>query len=499
MSKKEVSRRKIIQDAERLAAEDGIELDQLSGTEFAGYLDDWILGGRLSLQRMHPLKRGSFVFPSNLSPRGILALADDEFEKSKLVKNSKSSGSIFLDGIEYVRKDEDDGPRDTPVPEIYGEILPPVSCRKIVVVPGIMGSEILERTLRPNLGDDWKKIWPPLSADSSSLAPVDHLIETSSDAGLPGAPIREARILEAAYDGLLGRLRADGYREDNNKLFPWGYDWTKSNRENGEKLKDFINTLAGVTPSNPEGNCVVDVICHSMGGLVTRAAIKSGAMVRRTVYLASPHHGAPKAYFALHPKAPSPLASLWWEKLLINKLWNAYAAEVQPREGDLGALLASLARQMPSVFELLPDEYYFQTNSYFVTLWYWTSATNIIGRDATYYDTADINFPAKDGMRRKVMDAMRFKSWLGRIPPGEHLSIYSNTEKTNDSIVFSYRGTNGFRDPEDSGQGGDGTVPTSSANVGAKILFNRGSHVAIPNRQDTYDKIRIYLKLGNGQ
>lgn len=474
MNKKEVSHRKIVQDAERLAAEDGVELNRMSGAEFAAHLDEWILSGRLPLQRMHPFKRGSFVFPSNLKPSDILALADDAAEKSSTGGNNEPSGSVFLDGIEYIRKEDNEDPGDTPVAEIYGEILPPVSCRKIVVVPGIMGSEILERTPRPNLGDDWKKIWPPLSADSHSLAPVDHLIETSSDAGLPGAPMRETRILEAAYDGLLGRLRADGYREDNNKLFPWGYDWTKSNRDNGEKLKDFINTLAGVTQNNPGGDCAIDVICHSMGGLVTRAAIKSGAQVRRTVYLASPHHGAPKAYFALHPRAPSLLASLWWQRLLINKLWDAYAAEVQPREGDLGKLLASLARQMPSVFELLPDEYYFQTNNYFVTLWYWTSATNVIGLDATYYNTADINFPAQDGMRRKVLDAMRFKSWLGRIPPGEHLSIYSNTEKTNDSIVFSYRSTNGFRDPEDSGQGGDGTVPTSSANIGAKVLVQPG-------------------------
>jgi triacylglycerol esterase/lipase EstA (alpha/beta hydrolase family) len=39
-----------------------------------------------------------------------------------------------------------------------------------------------------------------------------------------------------------------------------------------------------------------------MGGLVTRAAYKQGAPIRRAIYIASPHFGNPMAYFALNPE-----------------------------------------------------------------------------------------------------------------------------------------------------------------------------------------------------
>lgn len=504
MATKKAGVKKIIRDAMKLAAEDGFDLAKFDAARFAPFLDEWVLSRRLQLPANHPLKRGSFTYSSNLTPMEILDLADQQFQREQAVEKHDTLGGgdddrIMIGGKEYVRKEDGDNPRDTPPPQFYGEEIEIVPCRKIVVVPGILGSEIVECTPRPGLSDDWKKIWPPVAADSNSIAPLDHLVDTASDQNIPGAPTRKSKILEPAYDGLLGRLRADGYTEENGKLHPWGYDWTKSNRTNGELLKNYINEIAGVTEAHPEGDCVIDVICHSMGGLVTRAAIKSGAVVRQTVYLASPHHGAPKAYFALHPEAPTPLASSWWQKFLINKLWDAYASEVQPRGDDLGELLASFARQFPSVYELLPDEYYFQTNQYFVTLWYWMSSQNVVGLDSTYYTAPDVSFPRQGGMQTKVQEAMRFKGWLGRLPPGDNLSIYSNTENTNDSIVFSYRGGNGFRDPTDSGQAGDGTVPTSSANKGQYVVFNPGTHVALPNRQDTYDKIASYLGLRNGQ
>lgn len=507
MATKKIDEKKIIKDATKLAEEDGFDLTELDAARFAPYLDEWVLSKRLPLPANHPLKRGSFTYSSNLTPIDILDLAEQQFQQEQTAEkqgpqeDSGDNETIIVGGKEFVRKENDDSddPRDTPPPQFYGEETEKVPCRKIVVVPGILGSEIAECTPRTGLSDDWKKIWPPVAADSNSVGPIDHLVDTASDQNLPGAPKRKCQILEPAYDGLLGRLRADGYTEANGKLHPWGYDWTKSNLANGKLLKEYINQIAGVTKANPDGDCTIDVICHSMGGLVTRAAIKSGAKVRLTVYLASPHHGAPKAYFALHPKGPSIVASSWWKKLLINQLWDIYASEVQPKGHDLGELLASFARQFPSVYELLPDEYYFQGNKYFVTLWYWTSSQNVIGLNSTYYTTPDVSFPRRGGLQTKVQEAMRFKKWLGKLPPGNNLSIYSYSEPTNDCIVFSYRGSNGFRDPTDSGQAGDGTVPTSSANKGQHMLLNPGSHVAIPNRQDTYDKIVRYLGLGHGQ
>ena len=58
----------------------------------------------------------------------------------------------------------------------------------------------------------------------------------------------------------------------------------------------------------------VDIVCHSMGGIVTRAACKQGAPVKRAVYIASPHFGNPMAYFALNPEIHTEAFSDFFEQ-----------------------------------------------------------------------------------------------------------------------------------------------------------------------------------------
>lgn len=75
------------------------------------------------------------------------------------------------------------------------------------------------------------------------------------------------------------RLRAAGFDADF-----WGYDWRLSVKDLGEQLAKH---LAG----RPEK---VHLVAHSMGGLVSRAALKQGAAgrVKRLVMLGTPNHGS---------------------------------------------------------------------------------------------------------------------------------------------------------------------------------------------------------------
>jgi pimeloyl-ACP methyl ester carboxylesterase len=386
-------------------------------------------------------------------------------------------------------------------PTIYGEEIKGELLRIIVLVPGILGSQITIATPRPGRSDEIKMLWPPLSNAADSIAPIDQLVDTGSSAGLPGATRRQATILRPAYEELIQRLNTDGYTEQRGNLVFFGYDWTKSCRTNGTILADLIKRLARSTPANPQGTIKVDVICHSMGGIVTRSAIRlDSAPVRKTAYLASPHYGSPKAYFALHPSAPVPLASAWWQNLLINHLWNQYSSAVQPR-GNLSEILRSLAIQFPSVYELLPDEFYFERHHIVDISWRLGSVAHVSTLPATYYDTANVCFPREGGMQYKVRDAMAFKAALQAQPPGDHISIWSSNHETKDSIVYSYTITddNGFREPTDSGQRGDGTVPTDSAKVGAVTHRVTESHTGVPNSQETYDIVAAYLQLRGGQ
>lgn len=96
-----------------------------------------------------------------------------------------------------------------------------------------------------------------------------------------------------AYDNLIDTLDANGY-EKGVTLFPFPYEWRVSNRETAFLLKqkiDEVKTICGCDK--------VDIVAHSMGGLVARQYIQSNDYehdVRKLIFLGTPHLGAPKAY-----------------------------------------------------------------------------------------------------------------------------------------------------------------------------------------------------------
>lgn len=95
------------------------------------------------------------------------------------------------------------------------------------------------------------------------------------------------------FDNLLNTFRAGGYT-DGLTLFTFPYDWHRDNAETAKLLAQKVaevRTLTGATQ--------VDIIAHSMGGLVTRAYIQSDSYrddVDQFIALAVPNHGSVKSY-----------------------------------------------------------------------------------------------------------------------------------------------------------------------------------------------------------
>ncbi len=95
------------------------------------------------------------------------------------------------------------------------------------------------------------------------------------------------------YDNLYETLDANGYTPEVD-LFAFPYDWRKSNVETALLLRDKINQVQGMCHCGK-----VDLIAHSMGGLVSRQYIQSNYYendVNHMIFLGTPHLGAPKAY-----------------------------------------------------------------------------------------------------------------------------------------------------------------------------------------------------------
>jgi photosystem II stability/assembly factor-like uncharacterized protein len=196
----------------------------------------------------------------------------------------------------------------------------PTVRRPVIIVPGIMGSLPTTQSLATYLGNiaqgDWGGYQTPLALD-----PVGH-----------------------TYDGLIDYLLARGYKRDQT-LFVFPYDWMQDNAVSARQLAEKIYSVRQIC-----GCTQVDVVAHSMGGLVARSYIEGSEYsgdIHALIELGTPNAGAAEVY------------GLWESGEyqsnldLPNKLLNlAVQALASPVAASSKAQL--VRRYIPAVQQLLP-------------------------------------------------------------------------------------------------------------------------------------------------
>lgn len=216
----------------------------------------------------------------------------------------------------------------------------------VILIPGITGSYLLK-------GDGSNdEIWPNLvklllpGADSF----LDYLALESDGTENPDRPVVLGDIIRGAvgvhvFDGLIDELISNGYTE-NTDLFVFPYDWRKSSAESALLLKNRINDI--LTNQNSER---VDIIAHSMGGLVAKKYVVDNAdsKVDKVIFLGTPHLGAPKAFKVL----------MYGDDMNFNMLFNLLKI-LKPSTAKF------ISQNMPAVFELLPSVKYVNQNGSYV-------------------------------------------------------------------------------------------------------------------------------------
>lgn len=133
----------------------------------------------------------------------------------------------------------------------------PSTVHPLLVLPGILGT------------------WPPYSAPRGKLDP-----------------------LTQAYENLINGLQTIGY-QPGVTLFPFPYDWRLPVDQIAQKLQAEITRIKNLPAAPGVDYSKVDLVCHSLGGLVARAYIQGdnyGQDVRRLLMVATPHRGALAAY-----------------------------------------------------------------------------------------------------------------------------------------------------------------------------------------------------------
>lgn len=178
----------------------------------------------------------------------------------------------------------------------------------LIFIPGIAGSK---------LDNSLINLWPSpvfLLGNLSGLSLDPRQIQLQVRA--PDV-IRHSALAGDVYGPLLERLVGSevGYKEypldpshpewlttngcnksqsGTPSLFVFPYDWRKSNQDNANSLQDYIGCVKQFYPAGTK----IDVLTHSMGGLVARRYMirnPSSHQIGRLITVAAPWLGAPKA------------------------------------------------------------------------------------------------------------------------------------------------------------------------------------------------------------
>jgi pimeloyl-ACP methyl ester carboxylesterase len=382
----------------------------------------------------------------------------------------------------------------------YGNLLNPK--RPLIFVPGTRTSRLAIRKENGSL----EHFWPLMPYEFLIRAKLDRVfqyLETKIRLKPDDNDVKvvATSLIPLAYDGLIQSILRWGYKP-NIDFWIFPYDWRQSNRISGHLLARFIEEK---TVGNSDG---VDIISHSMGGIIARAAYRYGAPIRRAAYIACPHLGSPLAYFILHPQIDS--------RRFIGSTYHNYPSGVhhQPNDANNSEARKTLYHRrkelfikFPSMYELLPDESYLRRRAILLA-----DGKPSVGAEETYLGN-DWAFKESD-MRANVIKAMEFKRELGEeLPTQEILLVCGTNQLTCDAIHYtsnyhasiterrpSYLMQRGFSLPYDSGQGGDGYVPVSSAMASvsgtptySNSVFIPEAHAVLPNAKATIETISRFL------
>ena len=168
----------------------------------------------------------------------------------------------------------------------------------LVFAPGIMGTQ-----LDDPLGN---VVWPPTAWEYlTGYGKVDELIRSDL---VPSRIIYKV-FIKSVYKTILDDIRNHiRYTEDDSekRFIPFPYDWRRSNSDSAHILASVLDEQFAMH----EGPLEINMIGHSMGGLVIRYLIESGEFsgkpwfdkIRNVITLGTPHLGAPKALLMLQGK-----------------------------------------------------------------------------------------------------------------------------------------------------------------------------------------------------
>ncbi|MEJ8544229.1 lipase/acyltransferase domain-containing protein [Brevibacillus borstelensis] len=274
-------------------------------------------------------------------------------------------------------------------------------------------------------------------------------------------PLDKVKHEAEQYASMVKRLESEGY-EKNSTMFAMPYDWRYSNKDNAKYLKEKIDEALNTT-----GARQVQLVAHSMGGLLTRETLLSNVSyqpkVKRIIYMGTPFLGSPRAYQAIQ---------------------FGYDFGVPLLHEGTGKVIAEYA---PAVYELLPSPTYFDK-------------ATVLKRDPVYsfqYQDMVTDSRVRIAYTPLVRQAEALHNkWDKKTLRVQQYSIIGTGQKT--LLGYEYHTGRDMLTPFfDSGKG-DGTVPYASAEYSqsdiTKKYYAAAAHAALPKNPFVIEQVIQLLK-----
>ncbi|WP_050353864.1 lipase family alpha/beta hydrolase [Gottschalkia purinilytica] len=192
-----------------------------------------------------------------------------------------------------------------------------------------------------------------LKKDDTPIVFIPGIMGSLGESILPGTGGYDFGLSEFVYRPMINMLERMGYKEEEN-LFIAYYNWRESNAYSAENyLIPMIEKAKKVTRKNK-----VNIISHSMGGIVTRYYIQSDNYkkdINKFIMIATPNYGSVNAYYFWsggHLPYEDVERNIFYKLL---KLGFLFIFKLKNREKSDIKLIRKM---VPSVKELLPTYEY---------------------------------------------------------------------------------------------------------------------------------------------
>ncbi len=320
-------------------------------------------------------------------------------------------------------------------------LLRPSALQPVIIVPGIMGSELY-------LGSE--KVWPNVKY----LFHHPEIFQFSEDTrlepkGLLGEVVIVPNLITLEQYGRLGDYLVEelGYERGKN-FVEFAYDWRRDVRHSARRLAEMIDAWQARPP--------ITIIAHSLGTLVSRYYVErlnGKDKVNRLILLGGPHQGVPK---------------------IVTSLKTGH--NILPF-GLMGEKVSQILETFPCSYQILPN---------------YSCAFDQNGQNINLYEDESW---VKETYRPLLREARQFRRELGTKSSVPSISIFGYGLKTITGLrIQRDQQGNWQKVALDMGPNGDSTIPESSAILGGSEIHPvRQYHGTLYVDNDV--KMRLKLEL----